>query len=158
MRDGNQLLFHPGPPDDPTLRRHLLQFILCPICLQQLHSTPGHLPNSRHLPHIFTHSPISNLLQHICLQGRTHLSPGEEICCNTTRRSSIFSTDSCIPYMECERAMATYECVYMDGMMDYRQFMCCKSCWLYFTKRAALRLGNSKYYENSEWFRKHLNI
>ena len=29
--------------------------------------------------------------------------------------------------------------------------------YYYLYKRAALRLGNSKYYENSEWFRKHLN-
>ena len=110
----SSVLFHPGPPADPTQRRHLLQLILRLICPQQLHSTPGHLPNSRYLPHSFTHSSISNLLQHICLQGRTHLSPGEEICCYTTCRSSIFSTDSCIPYMECERVMATYECVWME--------------------------------------------
>ena len=95
----SSVLFHPGPPADPTQRKHLLQLILRPIApSNSIVATPGHLPNSRYLPHIFTHSPISNLLQHICLQGRTHLSPGEEICIySTTCRSSIFSTDSCIP-------------------------------------------------------------
>ena len=29
--------------------------------------------------------------------------------------------------------------------------------YYYLYKRAALRLGHTKYYENSEWFRKHLN-
>ena len=29
--------------------------------------------------------------------------------------------------------------------------------YYYVYKRAALRLGNPKYYDNSEWFRKHLN-